>query len=176
MYFHVKTTYTKDMIAALYKVASVTTQRKLNRFPELFFRIGGIALIASGVVLLFMNGSPRQIIIAFAAGAFALVYHKLVQMMIISSMWKNAPKNRLANEFSLGDEAMSCDDGVDKLDIPYENVFAIYETDSAFYVFPAKNQSYILPKADFDTGESAGFKGFIEEKTGKTVGRIALKR
>ena len=175
MYFHVKTTYTKDMIAALYKVASVTTQRKLNRFPELFFRIGGIALIASGVVLLFMNGSPRQIIIAFAAGAFALVYHKLVQMMIISSMWKNAPKNRLANEFSLGDEAMSCDDGVDKLDVAYENMLAVYETDGIYFVFPSKNQSYILPKADFDVGKSEDFRAFIEENTGKKVEHIKVK-
>lgn len=175
MYFHVKTTYTKDMITELYKVASVTTQKKLNTFPEMFFRIGGIALIACGVVLLFMDGTPRQIIISFVAGVFALVYHKLVQKMISSSMWKNAPKDRLSNEFSFDDEAMHCDDGVDKLDIPYENVFAVYETDSAFYVFPAKNQSYILPKAGFDAGESADFKGFIEEKTGKTVGRLALK-
>jgi hypothetical protein len=176
MYFHVETTYTKEMIAELYKVASVTTQKKLNRFPEMFFRIGGIVLIASGVALLFMHGNARQIGIAFVAGVFALCYHMIVQKMIINSMWKNAPKDRLSNKFDFDDEKMHCDDGKDALDIPYGGILAVYETDGIFFVFPSKNQSHILPKDAFKTGSPDDFRGFIEEKTGKKVEHIKIKK
>ena len=129
-----------------------------------------LVLFGSGFYIWQANGLLPIAIVEMLLGGFLLVwipfYYRFQAWMASKLMLKREPEY-IVNFYGLGyvvssttayGEATGC--------TPYDSIWQLCETREFFILLLNKRTGYILNKNGFSQGDVAGFRTFIEKKTG----------
>lgn len=194
MNFTVRTTYTKETIAALVAVSQYRSvkNRKLQR---LLAKTIGVLLTVTGAAgaLLFLLDFLHHLRtgrgytferFSPVIGAGLLLWTGLMLLLerrrlqkqrekLTKAIWNSCPDKGQETVFHFTPEAFSYKTPVSEGKYSYSVLCELFTDDAYYYLYLNNTYAYVLRHTDFTEGSPAAFAPFLTQVTGKPVRRAA---
>lgn len=161
--------YRKEDFRALSKLADKTTRKWSGRVISLFGFVVGLFAFLSGILMLRSDGEISDLTATLLLfGGLCLVLCFFRSRLNAWGAGRQALKvENLTMKFS--DEGLTQSSDKATATVPYSAFERLYHYRERYFLFVDRLHAYILPEDCFVVGDSADFRTFIEEKTGRRV-------
>jgi len=161
--------YRKEDFRALSKLADKTTRKWSSRVILLLGFAVGLLAFLSGVLMLWSEGGLSDFTATLLLfGGLCLVLG--IFRSRLNALGARRQALRVENlTIKLSGEGLTQSSSKATALVPYSAFERLYHYRDRYFLFVDKLHAYILPEDCFVVGDSADFRDFIEDRTGKTV-------
>lgn len=169
LYYQITTTYDRETMLALQRVAGKTTRKwptRLHRGIEFLF---AAVLLGEGTILLWLRGPVYLIVLALLLGCLTLYMGVFYYRIGARQSQKLMVEGAAVQEITLTGEELVSHSAVEESHISYGVVRTLYYYGHYYFLFLDKKHSVILDERGIREGDPAGLAAFLEQKCGTAL-------